>query len=94
MKNQNGALAPTGSACPKNTIDLFFVVHPKVSQPLLGPFPTAVDAECACVLLGCDDAVVETRAVASSDDFIHGHTVKNGRVQRIFIGVGSPWGRA
>ncbi|GAB7533668.1 hypothetical protein PS3A_60850 [Pseudomonas sp. 3A(2025)] len=94
MKNQNGALAPTESACPKNTIDLFFVVHSKVSQPLLGPFPTAIDAECARLLIGCADAVVERRAVTSSDDFIHGHSVKNGKVQRVFIGVGSPWGRA
>ncbi|GAB7528729.1 hypothetical protein PS3A_11380 [Pseudomonas sp. 3A(2025)] len=87
MKNKNGALASTDPACPKKATELFFVIHPNVATPLLGPLLTASEAECARSLIGSADAVVESRAVVSTEDFIHGHAVKNGRVCRVLLGL-------
>ncbi|AHF66012.1 hypothetical protein [Pseudomonas cichorii] len=87
MKVQNGALAPTGSACLKKANELFFVVHPKVPKPLLGPFLTAADAECGRVVIRSAGAVVESRPAAWIDDTTHWHAVNNGQVCRVFAGV-------
>lgn len=87
MQNKNGASASTNPACPKKDTELFFVVHPNVTIPLLGPLLTASEAESARSLIGSADAVVESRAVVPTDDFIHGHAIKNGRVCRVFLGL-------
>lgn len=87
MNIQNGAPASTDPACLKKAIELFFVIHPNAHQPLLGPFQTATEAECACGLISSPDATVEARTVDSTDDFIHGHRIKNAQVSRVFLGI-------
>lgn len=94
MNIQNGAAASTDPACLKKAIELFFVIHPNVHQPLLGSFLTATEAECACGLIGSADATVEAHIVDSTDDLIHGHRIKNGRVSRVFLGAATPWRHA
>ncbi|KQQ65553.1 hypothetical protein ASF84_25015 [Pseudomonas sp. Leaf127] len=94
MKNQNGALAPTGSACLKKATELFFIVHPKVAKPLLGPFLTRADAECARVVIRSAGAAVEARQVFAVDDFIRGHAVNNGWVCRALLGIATQWRQA
>ncbi|KQQ49300.1 hypothetical protein ASF84_23670 [Pseudomonas sp. Leaf127] len=93
MNNKNGASAPTGSACPKKATELFFVHHPKVTGPLLGPFLTAAEAELASALIASADATVQARALASADDFVHGHTINNGQIGRALIGIARQWRR-
>lgn len=87
MKVQNGALALTGSACPKKATELFFVVHPKVPKPLLGPFLTASDAEYGRVVIRNAGATVEARAASQIDDITRWHAVNNGQVCRAFAGA-------
>lgn len=78
MKNQKGAVAPTGSAYLKKAIELFFIVHPKVAKPLPGPFLTCADAEGARAVIDSAGATVEAHPVFAADDFIHGHAVDGG----------------
>ncbi|MGE8100347.1 hypothetical protein [Pseudomonas fluorescens] len=89
MKIQNGALASTGSACPKKAKELFYVSHPKVPKALLGPFLTEVDAECGRVVMRSADAQVTTCLVDSIDELTYWHAVNNGRVCRAFAGSAS-----
>ncbi|GFM68693.1 hypothetical protein PSCICJ_48110 [Pseudomonas cichorii] len=84
MKIQNGALAPTGLACPQKANELFFVVHPKVQKPLLGPFLSAEDAECGRVVIRSAGATVEARQAGAIDDLTYWHAVNNGRVMQVF----------
>jgi hypothetical protein len=85
MKFENGALAPTGSACLKKASTLFFVSHPKCAKPLLGPFLTAADAECGRRVIRSDDAAV-TSSQAEVDHFTKLHADNNGRICRAFAG--------
>jgi len=78
--------ALTGSACPKKTIELFYVSHPKVLKAFLGPFLTKADAECGRLVMRNPGAVV-TSALVESDDFTHWHAVNNGQVMRAFAGA-------
>ncbi|GAB7527790.1 hypothetical protein PS3A_01960 [Pseudomonas sp. 3A(2025)] len=94
MNIQNGASASMGSACLKKAIELFFVVHPKVAKPLLGPFLTAADAECGRLVIRSEGAFVEARTVVSIENFIHGHAVNNGRVCRVLLGIAAEGGQA
>ena len=87
MNIQNGASASTGSACLKKAIELFFVVHPKVTKPLLVPFLTAADAECGRFIIRSEEAFVEARTVVSIENVIRGHAVNNGRVCRVLLGI-------
>ncbi|MCV4285896.1 hypothetical protein [Pseudomonas capsici] len=84
MSFQNGALAPTGSACLKKANELFFVVHLKVPKPLLGPFLTAEDAEYGRMVIRSAGATVEARQTAAIDDLTYWHAVNNGRVMQVF----------
>lgn len=87
MKIQNGALAPTGSACPEKAKELWYVRHPKVPKALLGPFLTAADAECGRLVMRSSDAQVTASLVDGIDDFTYWHAVNNGQVCRAFAGV-------
>jgi hypothetical protein len=81
--------AVTLSACLEKVTQLFFVTHPKVPKPLLGPFLSEADAECGRIVMRSADAVVTVRSVNSIDVFTHGHAVNNGRVCRAFAGDNS-----
>lgn len=87
MEFQNGALAPTGSACPKKANELFYVTHPKAPKALLGPFLSKADAECGRVVMRSADAQVAACLVDSIDDITHWHAINNGRVCRAFAGA-------
>lgn len=89
MKIQNGASAPTGSACPEKATELFYVTHPKALKALLGPFLTESDAECGRVVMRSADAQVTACLVESIDDVTHWRAVNNGRVCRVFAGSAS-----
>lgn len=84
MKIQNGAPAPTGSACPKKAAELFYVVHPKCEKPLLGPFLTAADAEYGRQAIRSDDATV-TSSQAEVDYLIRRRAENNGTIVRAFV---------
>lgn len=88
MKFENGALAPTGSACLKKATTLFFVSHPKCVKPLLGPFLTAADAECGRQVMRSPDATV-TSSQAEIDHITWWHARNNGDVVRTFVGDAS-----
>ncbi|GHS82575.1 hypothetical protein PAGU2196_34090 [Pseudomonas sp. PAGU 2196] len=90
MSEKNGALAPTGSACPKKATELFYVSHPKVERAMLGPFLSQADAECGREVLRSADAVVTVCFVDSLDELTYWHAVNNGQVCRAFAGPGSP----
>lgn len=79
--------ALTGSACPKNATELFYVTHPKASRDVLGPFLTQADAECGRVVLRSADAVVTARPVAAIDNMTRWNAVNNGYVCRLFAGA-------
>lgn len=81
--------AVTLSAYLEKVTQLFFVNHPKVPKPLLGPFLSEADAECGRIVMRSADAVVTARSVNSIDVFTHGHAVNNGRVCRAFAGDNS-----
>ena len=87
MKIQNGALAPTGSACPEKAKELWYVTHPKVPKALLGPFLTAADAECGRVVMRSAGAQVTVCLVDAIDDITRWHGVNNGNVCRAFAGA-------
>ena len=78
--------AVTLSAYLEKVTQLFFVTHPKVPKPLLGPFLSEADAECGRMVMRSADAVVSTRSVNSIDVVTLGHAVNNGRVCRTFAG--------
>jgi hypothetical protein len=88
MNRKNGAFAPTGSACPKKAVELYYVVHPKCDKPLLGPFLTAADAECGRRVMRSDGATV-TSSQAELDHFTKWHAENNGAVVRAFVGGAS-----
>jgi hypothetical protein len=90
MKIQNGALALTGSACPEKAIELFYVTHPKVAKPLLGPFLNAADAECGRVVMRSADAVVTCCPVDSIDEATYWHALNHGRIVQMFAGADRP----
>ncbi|MQT89474.1 hypothetical protein [Pseudomonas helleri] len=87
MKIQNGALAPTGSACPEKAKELWYVTHPKVPKALLGPFLTEADAECGRIVMRSADAVVTACLVDSIDEITYWHGANNGKVCRAFAGA-------
>lgn len=87
MFDKNGALAPTGPACPKKATELFYVSHPKVERALLGPFLSQADAECGRAVLRSADAVVTACLIDSLDDLNYWHAVNNGQVCRAFAGA-------
>jgi hypothetical protein len=87
MSIQNGALAPTGSACPEKAKELWYVTHPKVPKALLGPFLSAADAECGRVVMRSSDAQVTASLVDGIDDITYWHAVNNGQVCRAFAGA-------
>ena len=87
MKIQNGASAPTGSACPRKATELFYVTHPKALKALLGPFLTESDAECGRVVMRSAGAQVTACLVEFVDEFAHRHAVNNGQVMRAFAGA-------
>lgn len=84
MKTHKDIIASTESACPENTTELFFVVHPKALKPLLGPFLNAADAECGRIVVRCPGATVEVRAFTHVEDTTCGHATNNGQVCRTF----------
>lgn len=84
MKIQNGALAPTGSACPEKANELFYVTHPKAPRPLLGPFLSAEDADHGRQIMRSADAQVSTVAVESIDQLTRWRAESNGQVIRLF----------
>lgn len=86
MKIQNGACAPTGAACPKKVIELFYVTHPKATRALLGPFLTLAEAELGVVVMRSAGAVVTSSMVDHLDDFTRWHAVNNGQVVSVFAG--------
>lgn len=88
MKFENGAFAPTGSACLKKATTLFFVSHPKCAKPLLGPFLTAADAEYGRQVMGSPDATV-TSSQAEVDHITWWRAKNNGDVVRTFVGDAS-----
>ena len=87
MKIQNGAPAPTGSACPEKATELFYVSHPKAAKALLGPFLTQADAECGRVVMRSAGAQVTACLVDGIDDITYWHGVNNGQVCRAFAGA-------
>ena len=87
MNVQNGALASAGSACPEKATELFYVTHPKVEKPLLGPFLSRGDAEFGRTVLRSSDAVVMARPVKAIDEMTYWHAVNNGQVCRAFAGA-------
>ncbi|MNN55455.1 hypothetical protein D3C81_1703300 [compost metagenome] len=87
MKLQNGASAPTGSACLKKATELFYVTHPKASRAVLGPFLSQADAECGRVVLRSADAMVTACLVDSLEELTYWHAVNNGQVCRAFAGA-------
>lgn len=84
---QQRVSALTGSACPKNVTELFYVNHPKAERALLGPFLSEADAECGRVVLRSADAVVTACLVESLDELTYWHAVNNGQVCRAFAGT-------
>ncbi|MBZ9781603.1 hypothetical protein K9857_08565 [Pseudomonas sp. REP124] len=88
MENlQQRSSALTGSACPKNATELFYVTHPKVPKPLLGPFLTETDAECGRLVMRSPEAHVTACLVDDIDEITHWHAVNNGQVCRAFAGT-------
>ncbi|KTC23178.1 hypothetical protein AO392_00245 [Pseudomonas putida] len=87
MKIQNGASAPTGSACLKKATELFYVTHPKASRAVLGPFLSQADAECGRVVLRSADAMMTACLVDALDELTYWHAVNNGQVCRAFAGA-------
>ena len=85
FKQRSTAL--TGSACPEKANELFYVTHPKVPKPLLGPFLTAADAECGRLVIRSAGAVVEARTTTCIDDATRWRAVNNGQICRAFAGV-------
>ncbi|RRW26504.1 hypothetical protein [Ectopseudomonas oleovorans] len=84
MQIKSGAHAPTGSACPKKAVELFFVVHPKVAKPLFGPFLSCDDAECGRLAIRSPGAVVEACQVDCLDELTRIRAEAHGRVMRAF----------
>lgn len=76
--------ALTGSACPGKVTELFYVTHPKVAKPLLGPFLTEADAECGRVVMRSAGALVAACPVDSIGELTRWHAINNGRVFRVF----------
>ncbi|MDD2161396.1 hypothetical protein N1078_12490 [Pseudomonas sp. MIL19] len=87
MEIQNGAFAPTVSACLEKAIELFYVTHPKAERALLGPFLSAADAECGRLIMRSPDATVTSCLMESVDDSTHWHAMNNGQVCRAFAGA-------
>ena len=85
MQIKSGAHAPTGSACPKKAVELFFVVHPKVTKPLFGPFLNRDDAECGRLAIRSPGAVVEACQVDCLDELTRIRAEAHGEVLRAFI---------
>lgn len=86
MTIQNGALASPGSFGLEKVSALFYVTHPKVDKPLLGPFLTEADAECGRVVMRSPDAVVTASSVKSPDRITYWRALNNGNVCRLFAG--------
>ena len=76
--------ALTGSACPEKATELFYVIHPKASRDVLGPFLTHADAECGRVVMRSADATVSSRLVAAIDGITRLQAENNGSVCRAF----------
>ena len=83
MKIRNGALAPTGSACPEKVI-LYYVTHPRALKPLLGPFLSPSDAECGLSVMRSKDASVLSKSVDSLDQLTRWQAINNGEIVRLF----------
>lgn len=79
--------ALTGSACPEEATELFYVTHPKAARDVLGPFLTHADAEFGRVVLRSADATVSARPVTAIDNMTRWHAVNNGYVCRLFAGA-------
>ena len=86
MQIKNGALAPTGSACPEKVTELFYVTHPKATRAMLGPFLTLAEAELGVLVMRSSGAVVTSSMVDHLDDFTRWHAVNNGQVVSVFAG--------
>lgn len=84
---QQRDIALTGSACPEKATELFYVIHPKASRDLLGPFLTRADAECGRVVMRSADATVSSRLVAAIDGITRLQAENNGSVCRLFAGA-------
>lgn len=84
MAIQNGAQASAGSFGLEKVIELFYVTHPKMPKPLLGPFLIRTDAECGCVVMRSSDAQVESRQIKTVDELTYWRAVNNGQVCRLF----------
>lgn len=75
--------ALTGSACLEKVGTLYFVVHPKASRPLLGPFLSEADALHGVTVMRSAGAQVEVRT-APLDDVARWHAQNNGSICRAF----------
>lgn len=85
MNIENGAHAPTGSACLEKVAELFFVTHPKADKPLFGPFLCHADAECGRLAIRSAGAVVEARPVDCLNELTRIRAEAHGRVMRAFV---------
>ena len=77
----------TPKACPTKGTALWFVTHPKMAKPLLGPFLSESDAECGRRVMRSPDAEVTRVGVQSLDDISRWHAQNNGAVMRHFASV-------
>lgn len=80
-------IALTGSACPEKVKELFYVTHPKVPKPLMGPFLTESDAEHGRVVMRSPGAVVTSSQVESVDMSTYWRGMSNGAIARAFSGA-------
>ena len=87
MNNQTCKLAGTPKACLKKVTELFFVTHPKVAKPLMGPFLTASDAECGRAVMRSAAALVTSSQVESLDEPTYWRCMNNGAIVRTFAGA-------
>lgn len=71
-------------ACPKKTMGLFYVTHPKATKVLLEPFLTEAEAERGRVVMRSADALVTACLVDSLNDLTYWRAVNNGRICRAF----------
>lgn len=84
---QQCLVALTGSACLGKVTELFFVTHPKVAKPLMGPFLTASEAECGRVVMRSPEALVTSSQVESLDEQTYWRCMNNVAIARTFAGT-------
>jgi hypothetical protein len=85
MKIQNGALPPALPAGPEIVIRLYYVTHPRVPKPLLGPFLSPSDAECGLVVMRSEGASVSSKSVDALDQLTRWQAINNGEIVRLFV---------